>query len=74
MRVGTCMSLLSPISLTSSSPIATLSGDPAIARVLLERGANVNRRDSEGNTVLMVSQVVILDMHVTDSVFTSWLH
>lgn len=36
------------------SCIATLGGDAAIARVLVERGADVNRRDSEGNTVLMV--------------------
>lgn len=35
--------------------VATLSGDAAVARVLVERGAEVNRRDSEGNTVLMVS-------------------
>lgn len=34
---------------------ATLGGDAAIARVLVERGAQVNRRDNEGNTVLMVS-------------------
>lgn len=34
---------------------ATLSGDAAIARVLAERGADVNRRDNEGNTVLMVT-------------------
>lgn len=38
---------------------ATLGGDAAIARVLVERGADVNRRDSEGNTVLMVRAHVI---------------
>lgn len=41
--------------------VATLGGDAAIARVLVERGADVNRRDSEGNTVLMLATLNNLD-------------
>ena len=32
-----------------------MGGNAEVARVLLENGADVNRRDHEGKTVLMVS-------------------
>ena len=34
---------------------AAVGGNATVARVLVEHGANVNRRDSEGKTVMMVS-------------------
>ena len=35
--------------------IAAVSGSPAVARVLIKHGAEVNQRDTDGNTPLMVS-------------------
>ena len=34
---------------------AAVGGNATVARVLVEHGADVNRRDSEGKTVMMVS-------------------
>lgn len=34
---------------------AALAGSPAVAGVLIQHGADVNRRDVDGNTPLMVS-------------------
>ena len=36
-----------------------MGGNAAVARVLVEHGADVNRRDSEGKTVTMVRVVSV---------------
>ena len=35
--------------------IASMAGNPAVAKMLIQHGADANKRDKEGKTVLMVS-------------------
>ena len=47
--------------------IASMEGNPAVAKMLIQHGADTNRKDKEGKTVLMVSgkeyTVLIIEMH-----------
>ena len=36
--------------------VASLGGDAKLVRLLVENGADVNKKDSDGNSVLMVSK------------------
>ena len=36
-------------------PIASLEGNIAVAKMLIQHGADANKKDKEGKTVLMVS-------------------
>ena len=47
-----------------------MGGNAAVARVLVEHGANVNRRDSEGKTVMMV-RWCLLEVSSTPAVLSS---
>ena len=35
--------------------VASMEGNPAIAKMLIQHGADANKKDKEGKTVLMVS-------------------
>ena len=35
--------------------IASMEGNPAVAKMLIQHGADANKKDKEGKTVLMVS-------------------
>ena len=43
----------------SHSCSASVGGNAAVAHVLVEHGADVNRRDSEGKTVMMVRRCLL---------------
>lgn len=47
-----------------------MGGNAAVARVLVEHGADVNRRDSEGKTVMMV-RWCLLEVSLTPAVLSS---
>ena len=47
-----------------------MGGNAAVARVLVEHGADVNRRDSEGKTVMMV-RWCLLEVSLTPAVSSS---
>ena len=49
---------------------ASVGGNAAVARVLVEHGADVNRRDSEGKTVMMV-RWCLLEVSLTPAVSSS---
>ena len=62
--------------------IASMEGNPAVAKMLIQHGADTNKKDKEGKTVLMVSGkeytvLIIIEMHfrsVSSHVIYSWQH